>query len=356
MEDSLILNSKIAVIGCGIFGSAIALKLSERSSNVTVFEKEEMPLSGASSNNQNRLHLGYHYPRDFETAKQCIRGYEEFKNEFRDCVSEDFINTYFISSKDSLTTPNEYLYFCDSLGLDYSIIESKSFSPLVENVSLGVIAKEAVYDCNLLRGDINKRIKDARIDLRLNTEVKTIKKIGEKYIVNGEEFDNVVNCTYSNINMLNSQLMLEVPTYRYEFTAIPIIEWDEPSVGITVMDGPFMTVLPYGKSSQFLLYHVEHSVVNSYTGQEMPINFTNPDINFDDLFYKIRDASEKFIPSLRNSTLKGFLKGPRVVIENDRDSRESLITKHDHGYWSVFSGKVDHCMWVAREINREIFD
>ena len=35
-------------------------------------------MNGASSNNTNRLHLGYHYPRDLNTAQQCKKGFELF--------------------------------------------------------------------------------------------------------------------------------------------------------------------------------------------------------------------------------------------------------------------------------------
>ena len=34
-------------------------------------------LIGASKNNQNRLHLGFHYPRDIKTVYQCIDGFEK---------------------------------------------------------------------------------------------------------------------------------------------------------------------------------------------------------------------------------------------------------------------------------------
>ena len=34
-------------------------------------------------NNQNRLHLGFHYPRDIETGIQSIRGFDLFKNKYK---------------------------------------------------------------------------------------------------------------------------------------------------------------------------------------------------------------------------------------------------------------------------------
>ena len=54
----------VAVIGCGIFGAEIAIRAKSLGLSVSVYEANNDILSGASANNQNRLHLGFHYPRD----------------------------------------------------------------------------------------------------------------------------------------------------------------------------------------------------------------------------------------------------------------------------------------------------
>ena len=83
-------TKSIAIIGGGIFGALNAIKLNEFGHNVTILERSEDLLKGASFNNQNRLHLGFHYPRDDETARQCIRGYDSFKKTFRSSILSDF--------------------------------------------------------------------------------------------------------------------------------------------------------------------------------------------------------------------------------------------------------------------------
>ena len=50
---------------------------------------------------------------------------------------------------------------------------------------------------------------------------------------------------------------------QYEYTAFPIIQLDIPNIGVTIMDGPFVTLLPYGKTGSFSLYHVNHSVIQT---------------------------------------------------------------------------------------------
>jgi glycerol-3-phosphate dehydrogenase len=65
---------KIAVIGAGIFGTEISLKLSREGHDVHLYEKEYEILKGATAGSQNRLHMGLHYPRDLKTAIQSRVG------------------------------------------------------------------------------------------------------------------------------------------------------------------------------------------------------------------------------------------------------------------------------------------
>ena len=361
-------SPRVAVVGCGIFGAMIALRLAKEGANVEIFESQKSVLMGASYNNQNRLHLGYHYPRDDNTARQCIKGFEQFYNEFKSCLLENFPNSYFISKNDSIVTPNEYLKFCNRVGLKYDLIDLKEFTPNIRNVDLGISTAEVVYDCNKLRALIIERLNLEAVTLQLNSNVSEILRKEDQYIlrVNGVEcglYDVVINCTYANINLLNDQLGYKAPTYQYEYTAVPIIEWDQPPLGITVMDGEFMTVLPFGQTGLFLLYHVKHAVIASQTTSYMPSSWLELEksplkkIDREKLFQTIKKNSAYFVPSLLDAKLTGFLEGPRIVLANDSrtDSRPSIINHHENGYWSVFTGKVAHCMWVAEEITEAIF-
>jgi hypothetical protein len=64
----------------------------------------------------------------------------------------------------------------------------------------------------------------------------------------------------------------------------------------------------------------------------------------------------EFVPALRRCRLKSFLQGSRRVLAKSdaTDARPSIVTEHEAGYLSVFSGKIDHSIWVADEVaNRE---
>ena len=69
---------KIVVIGGGWYGMHIyrVLKKCDKV-DLLVLEKNTL-FEGSSLNNQNRLHLGYHYPRSFKTRTLCMKYYKEF--------------------------------------------------------------------------------------------------------------------------------------------------------------------------------------------------------------------------------------------------------------------------------------
>ena len=356
-------SHSVAVIGCGIFGAMAALRLASAGASVTVFERESKPLQRASYNNQNRLHLGFHYPRDDETARQSIRGFQHFRDEFSPCILGGFPNAYFIASQGSLVTPQAYLAFCQRLGLRHDLIDPSTYICPVRGVDLGVLCDEVVFDGAVLSSLVQLRLANAQIEPRFNAKVERIERRpgGFRLHVVGEpaqDFDSVLNCTYATVNELTAQLGHALPEYQYEYTMVPIIEWDHLPVGVTIMDGPFMTVLPFGLTGRHLLYHVAHSVVAEHVGIQMPADWldkaTAPSRQVDRqaLFQRIRQACSRFVPELGSVRLSGFLEGPRMVLahRHQTDARPSIVRLHEPGYVTAFTGKIDHCMWVADDI------
>lgn len=354
---------QIAVIGGGIFGTTLALKLAARDYRPIVFERDQAILRGASHNNQNRLHLGYHYPRDLETALQSRRGYQRFCDTYPESISRPFPNAYYIANEGSLTTPEAFLGFCERAGLPYSVLSTRQFPVQVNNTALGIAVSEAVYDSRALRRIICDRLAETKVRVRTSTEVLRVdrKRIGYSlYTAAGESVycDGVVNCSYADINRVTHQLGYGVSEQQYEYTVIPIVKCRIPRVGVTIMDGPFMTFLPFGHSEQFLLYHVKYTVVEQQISTMMPDHWRDPGttpfarLDKEELYNRMIDACAYFVPDLKRATLVGFLHGPRMVLakSDDTDARPSIIREYDGNYMTVFSGKVDHAVWIAEEV------
>jgi glycine/D-amino acid oxidase-like deaminating enzyme len=351
------------VIGCGIFGAEIALKASASGLSVKVLEAKSDILSGASMNNQNRLHLGFHYPRDLQTGRQSIRGFESFKQNYAECIQSDFLNAYFIANNQSLTTPASYLQFCTELGVPFQKIEAKNFCVPVHGADTGILCEEVVYDCTILRDLVKKKLLKQHVEVSLGDMVTKLTRQGAHFRLEtlGQSTilaDVVINASYADINRLTEGLGHVINENLYEYTAVPIIKMDMPRVGVTIMDGPFMTVLPYGKSKNFLLYNVDQSVVASDVAKLLDPKWLSPEtapfsgVDKGAFFKEMLRLCSEFIPSLDRAEILGCLEGPRMVLakKDASDARPSIMTNYNDGYFSVFSGKIDHCIWVADDL------
>jgi hypothetical protein len=97
-----------------------------------------------------------------------------------------------------------------------------------------------------------------------------------------------------------------------------------------------MTVLPYGKTDDFLLYNVVHAVVAREVAQQLDPRWLNPDtapfaVDKADYFRRMIAMCEVYVPALADAQLVGFLETPRVVPakSDTSDARLSIITAHD---------------------------
>ncbi len=358
---------RCAVIGGGIFGCLAAIKLAGQGYTVDLFERGKDLLYGASLNNQNRLHLGYHYPRDDNTALQCIRGFPRFRQEFASCINGSFDNNYYIAAEGSLVSFDRFEAFCTRVGLPFDQL-NPDFPITVDNVEGGIKTEEVVYDSNLLRDEVIRRLEASNVSIYRHADVQHVTRDGDQYRLTvdaGDDaaYDYVINCTYANYNKFHPDLGLPVKVLQYEYTVIPIIALDCDPFGVTIMDGPFMTVLPFGCSKDFLLYHVDTSVVTREFTEHLDPAWLDPEtaptaaIDKTALFETMMTRAAKFIPATKQARLVGFLEGPRVVFPNrdDTDERPSIIENLDgNGFFSVFSGKIDHSIWVADELAERI--
>jgi glycine/D-amino acid oxidase-like deaminating enzyme len=354
---------KIAVIGGGVFGAMTATRLAKFGGTVSLFERMPVLMQGTSSL-ANRLHCGFHYPRHEETARQCMRGFNRFQETFAAAILPGVFNAYFIASQDSLTSPSNFLEFCQRMNLAYRQIEPDKFLPPVKNVALGVITDEVMYDPTILHRLLTDRLRRSRVEERTGSEVIDIKRDGHGFEIFTQfgrptYFDAVVNCCYADRNRLTSRLGHPTESPRYEYVAVPVVELDLPQpVSISILDGPFMCLLPFGAVGQYLLYHVDYGVIAREQDQFLDRRWLDPNtspfaaVNKRKWFDAQLASCCEFVPALRDCRLKGFVQQPRMVLADseDTDARPSIVTQHEPGYISVFSGKVDHSVWVAEEI------
>jgi glycine/D-amino acid oxidase-like deaminating enzyme len=228
-----------------------------------------------------------------------------------------------------------------------------------------MLTEEVLYEVTVLRRLIAERLLRAGVEVRFGATADALRRArgGGFEITTGAgdmtRFDAVVNCSYAETNRLTADLGHPTDARQYEYAVVPILEFDRPEeTSVTILDGPFVSLLPYGPKGQHLIYHVEHAVIAREDTPLMNPAWRDPgtspfaSIDRQKWLKSYLDSCCEFLPHLRGASLKGFLQGPRMVLagQEDTDARRSFVTLHEPGYISVFSGKIDHCIWVAEEV------
>ncbi len=353
-------NERVAVIGGGIFGSSTALELS-KNFNVTLYERSGELLSGASTNNHLRHHGGYHYPRSKGTALECLKSRESFEREYGACIIRPFNHYHAISKEDSKTTPGNYLKFCEELGLPYEVAEIGGGLINKERVSLVVKVSEYSYDPVKMLEIVKDKLKNSRVEVKLNHEIKGGEIRGDKKILKisspegdqTEEFDFVINATYSNFNSFNKWFGLPKKKTLYEL--VEMLELELPvkeKFGLSIFDGQFSTLMPRAENGRFTLAHIKESIINDFVSDNL-----DPEVmiskNIKTNRENILKAAVTDFPILKEAKIIRSIYIIRAVKANvdDTDERLSEITNHGNGLFTVFSGKVVTCVDIAKKID-----
>lgn len=336
---------KIAVVGAGIFGVTTALTLSENSYNVTLFEEESDILQKASKCNHNRLHFGFHYPRSLETALQSLDGFNLFRSKFGNSIVQDFPN-YYLVHKNGKVEPKEYISFCNNANINYTIEEPSTFVNM-DNISLSVKTDEPIFDYEQIKLKLQNMLNQSKVNLVLNTRVNKKEDL--------DEFEIIINTSYSNINLVNNFFDLPKVKLKLQDVIVPNFKVDIDRIGLTIVDGDFCSIMPKGfDQSSFLLYHVKYSVLSQIQG-------TDPDelmINNDEKFLsesidKIYSNSLSYYPFLKDVSKKSYWRTIRALPINNNDERLSYLNfyhKENKKIINVLSGKITTCWLIAEKI------
>lgn len=335
---------RVLVIGGGIFGCTVASELNESGYDVTLIERGPELMMQASRVNHNRVHFGYHYPRSVSTANQCVESLSSFLMHYGQSVVSDFPNYYMIASEGSYITPQQFTNFCDEVGIDYSDEAPPSDMMNPHMIQASYRVREPIFDYDILRRAVVDRVAKSGTTLALSTTVRTAETLtrgGYKVdIGNGyEKFDKVINCSYSGLNVINKAFGVRPRELRFERTVVPIFAYDHDKVGLTVMDGPFCTIMPHGtKANEFLLWHVDGCVLES-GANVANIQDIGPSQEQVDRIFEISRKFMPFMSSVRQIRTQHTIK---TVHENKYDARVSeIITDDNHpDYISILSGKL----------------
>jgi hypothetical protein len=355
----------VVVLGAGIFGLTAAILLGEAGYRVTIVEQDRDVMRRASLVNQNRVHLGYHYPRSPETVNQALAGLADFRRYYGSSIVRTFSKYYAVAREGSATGPDEFERFCARMGLPLEPGWPPREVLNRDDLAACWRAPEAIFDFHELRGLVISRIAAVpNISLLRGAAPRAI-TLGEPHLVtltSGTILagDALVNATYAGMSSVEELMGRGGAHLDYELCAMVLLSRPEPAepdpagpYGITVMDGPFASLMPRGRlRDHFILYDVERSVLQRRQSRTEPR--WDPIEGFPEL--ELIEACRRWFPVLSSMRFDDTWLTTRTVLparEHD-DARPTLLRVLAPRVFSLFSGKLTTCVTLAREVLRAL--
>jgi glycine/D-amino acid oxidase-like deaminating enzyme len=372
------LTADAVIIGGGFYGSVIAIDLAKNHGlrRVILLEREPELLIRASYNNQARIHNGYHYPRSFTTAFRSRINFPRFVLDWPQVVKQDFIKLYAIARHNSKVTAKQFERFCHEIGANIKPAGAslkQLFEPrLIEDV---FIVEEYAFDSTRLAEWAVKELQDAGVEIHCSTRALAIsrsaddkslivatqskkKKVGAEPII----CRYVFNCTYSGLNQFSGDFPGTQTSLKHEVTEMALMEVPEAlkEIGVTVMDGPFFSMMPFPARGLHTLSHVRYTPhfswkdeqgVDPYKKLEEYDRATRVD-------RMVRDVGRYLPAVLEAKYVDSLFEVKTVLVKNEGDDgRPILFEKYTElpGCYSVLGGKIDNIYDVLEKLDEQYF-
>jgi hypothetical protein len=349
----------VLIIGAGIHGTLLSIEIKKKLKtkvNIDLVEKNKTILSGTSNSTHNRSNRGFHYPRSLETTKECKLGWNYFQKYYYDCF-HNIGNSYYLVEKNSKTSVKKYENFLLKNNYKFKKKFPLNFSCNKRLLKESFEVFEGCFDHKKLSKKILKQINHYNINLITNFEIKKIKYIKSNIVLTGnkkkiqKKYDLIVNCTYADaykiLNLMGIKNKKNI--YKVQNTIIPVVYCEKKIPGLTVIDGPYCTIMPYSShKSLYLLYDVKNSVsLKKISHKEKEKRYN-----------KIKKKFEKYFLEKFNFKLKKFLMGKRPIpISNFGDRRSTKIIKNKFkniNIISVCEGKYISAPYMAKKLANEL--
>ncbi len=230
---------------------------------VLVLEQDPGPFMRATYINQARVHQGYHYPRSLSTALKSSGYFERFNRDFGFCINGEFQKVYGISSEFSWTNRERFKKFCEAAEIPCEELHPGKF--FKDRMCDGAfLTREYTYDAAILRDYLLEVIeKCGNAEIRYRTDIRNIGKTSDRYEIETAEKETyctpfLLNASYASTNQIVDMLGFEKFKIKYELCEIILcsVNSNLRQYGFTVMDGPFFSVMPFGKTGMHSLTSV----------------------------------------------------------------------------------------------------
>ena len=355
-------KKSVAVIGGGIFGLTAAVLLSDKY-RVTIFERHKDIMTEASYNNQYRHHAGYHYPRSLSTVAEIQAATSDFEQMYGNILIRDWPSYYAVSKTNSYITAGQFRQMCNRMRLPLKLEYPPDDWLNKESVATCGRTTEAVIDYDKMKNWLGQKIKNKKIELHTGAEIVNAKLLAngiKELLVGGgnkqkcQAFDYVVNATYANYNQFCHWLGFpkkEIELRLKEVIMIRLPENIKP-VAVTVVDGPFVTIVPTGWPSLYTFGDVPLSVLKVSFGQKGAGQLERLLVNTESRWPEMKERCLKWCPILKQAEYvrSMFAILPVEMAVSKIDARPTDVVDHGFGCYSIFSGKIITAVTAAKQL------
>ena len=243
------------IIGAGLYGLYSALFCGKWGEGILVLEYDDEPFKRATFINQARVHNGYHYPRSFSTAIKSAHYFRRFNNDYGFSVLTKFDQVYATSSEFSWSDAKQFQKFCEAANIKCEEVSTKKY--FKDGYCDGAfLTEEFTYDAQILKKYFLEKIAELRnVKIEYGARIRSIVNNGREYEIelsdgNKIEAPFVLNATYASVNQIQNLLGFEHFKIKYELCEIILCNVNDrlKNIGLTIMDGPFFSIMPFGKT------------------------------------------------------------------------------------------------------------
>lgn len=279
------------VIGAGLYGFYAALFAARRGEKVIVLECDEAPFKRATYINQARVHQGYHYPRSLSTALKSAGYFARFNADFAFCLRRDFQKIYATSSRYSWSNSEQFKHFCAAANIPCQEVPTGEFFQ-ADKCDGAFLTREYTYDAMVLRDYYVEKLKEEgeRVQINYGVKITVMERAAALYrlhTADGQIYAApfVLNATYAGTNQLLAMLDFAPFKIKYELCEIILCRptGKLPEYGITVMDGPFFSIMPFGQTPYhsltavaFTPHNVSYDALPTFDCQQGLASFCSP--------------------------------------------------------------------------------
>lgn len=356
------------IIGAGLYGLYSALHCGLKGQRILVLECDPTPFRRATYINQARVHQGYHYPRSVSTAMKSAGYFDRFNKDFDFCINREFKKIYATSSQYSWSNGEQFRKFCKAANIPCEELNPSTY--FKDSMCDGVfMTREYTYDAMILKDWYLQKLSELKnVEIHYNSAVSKIEKSVDSYKVVtcvGSEYVTpyILNATYAGTNQILDMLGFEKFGIKYELCEIILCDVNEKlrEYGFTVMDGPFFSIMPFGKtglhsltSVTFTPHTTSFDAIPTFDCQTKsdggcsPVHLGNCNdcpAKPETAYPYMSNLARKYLRDEYEFTYKSSLFSMKPILKSSEidDSRPTVIRvlSKDPTFVSVLSGKIN---------------